>query len=277
MDNQFNLFQLVFQKLLKSLSNERGEVEATPPATEELTPEEQAAKEALEAGQTPPEGEEKLYAGRFKTPEELEESYKHSSQEGIRLAQENKRLQTELQQAQTPKEVAEIKEEIVDLNKHFDADTAKVISEYVDGKIKAGISSGLNNFKAESEGQTAFSKQVTEVWDETKKLYPEAADSKSNLYLRANEILFERGLAQTDASGQLRLLTPFAYRIAVEAASAELSRQVPGNDVLKGKKGRAGAIQGKAGGGTPQGKLSYEQYEKLSDEQKDAYDKSQAK
>ena len=78
--------------------------------------------------------EEKLYAGRFKTPEELEEHYKLSSQEGIRLNQENQRLNQLMQQfqrARTPAKQEAIRGKIDDvLSKHFEPDTAKVLSEW---------------------------------------------------------------------------------------------------------------------------------------------------
>ncbi len=245
--------------------------------TTEENPQEEQQTTQEEQTSTEQQQEEKLFAGRFKTAEEMETGYKESSQEGIRLAKEVTRLTTELQQAKTPKEESEIKEEFVDLNKHFDANTAKVLSGYVSEQIKKGISTGLNDYRKESDGNATFAKQVTENWEKTKELYPDAANPQSKLHIRANEILFERQLAKTDASGQVQLLTPFAYRIAVEAADAELKRQVPENDAQKGKKGRATSIQGKGGGGTSQGTLSYEQYLKLSDDAKDAYDKSQVK
>ena len=109
---------------------------------------------------------------------------------------------------------------------------------------------------------------MSEVWEETKKLFPDVANPKSKLYIRANEILFERKLAVRDDDGTVRLLTPFAYRLAVEAASAELSRQASPS----ANKGRVGAIAGRGSKSTPQGKLTYEQYMALSADAKDAYD-----
>lgn len=215
--------------------------------------------------------EEKVYAGRFKTPEELEEAYRYSSQEGIRLAQELNRLKQQLQQAQTPKQVEAIQDKIDDLTQYFDPETAKVLTGYFKGMLQKE----LQNFQQQSKSQSEFVSQVNEIWEETKKLYPEASDPKSKLYQRANEILFERNLAEMGTDGTVKLLTPFAYRIAVEAASMELSRQAPENAQLQIKKGQATAVQGKGSKATPTGKLTYEQYQALSDEQKDAYDQAQ--
>ena len=221
--------------------------------------------------------EEKLYAGRFKTPEELETGYKQSSQEGVRLSQEVKRLTGLLQQAQTPKEAQVIKDKIDDLAQYFDPETAKILKTYVDGAVQRGIKDGLNSFQEQTRQQGEFQTQVSEIWEETKKLYPDVANPQSKLYLRANEILFERKLAEIGADGTVKLLTPFAYRIAVEAASEELGRQAPQTAETQERKGRATAVQGRASKTVPQGKLTYEQYQALSDEQKDVYDQAQTK
>ena len=213
--------------------------------------------------------EDKLYAGRFKTPEELEEAYKLSSGEGVRLNQELRRLQTQLQQASTPKEKAEIREEITDLTKHFDPETARILNGYVENRIKSALDGFLNQSKVQSE----FQGQVSDVWKETLKLFPDVANQESKLYVRANEILFERNLAEVAPNGEIRLLTPFAYRIATEAASIELGRQASENAGTQAKKGQAGMVQGKGSKGMGAGKLTYDQYNKLSDDEKDAYDK----
>jgi len=217
--------------------------------------------------------QERLYAGRYKTPDELENAYKFSSQEGIRLAQEVQRLNGLLQQAQTPQQREAIQDKIDDLNKYFDPETAKIISGYVDRKVEKRVTEALDNYRQQTKSQSDFENQVTDVWNETKKIYPDVANPNSPLYRRANEILFERGLAEMN-NGILHLLTPFAYRIAVEAAAEESSRQAPANAELQTKKTQATAIQGKGSKSAPQGKLTYEQYKQLPDEDKDAYDQS---
>lgn len=217
---------------------------------------------------TPPVEEEKLLAGRFKTPEELETAYKESSTEGQRLAGEVKRLTQMVQSALTPTEKKEVADKVTDLTKHFDTETARVLSSYFGNLVEQRFAKSSQETQAQSE----FKTQVSENWEETKKLYPEAANPKSKLYVRANEILFERGLAAQDTDGTVRLLTPFAYRIAVEAASLELSRQTSPS----ANKGKVGAIAGRGSKSVGQGKLTYEQYQALpSDEARDAYDKSQ--
>ena len=138
------------------------------------------------------------------------------------------------------------------------------------------IQEALENYVQTSRSQSEFQTQVNQSWEETKKLYPDVANPQSKLYVRANEILFERGLAKVDdGSGQVQLLTPFAYRIAVEAASAELSRQAPQEAQAQTRKSQAGAVQGRASNFSPKGKLTYDQYSRLSDEEKDAYDRQQ--
>ena len=214
--------------------------------------------------------EEKLYAGKYKTPEELEEAYTNSNREATRMAQELKRLNTLLQQASTPEKKEAIEEKIDDLTKHFDPETARILQGYFGNLVK----SELEKLQETTRTQGEFQKQVTDVWDETKKLFPDVANPNSKLYVRANEILFERGLAEVDATGKIRLLSPFAYRMATEAAYSELGMKASEDAGVKAKKGQAGMVQGKGSKGFGGGKLTYEQYQKLSDEEKDTYDKS---
>ncbi|KKN09687.1 hypothetical protein LCGC14_1044180 [marine sediment metagenome] len=218
---------------------------------------------------TPEVTPEKLYAGKYKTPEELESAYASSNSEATRMAQEIKRLNTLIQKA-PPQQKEAIQDKIDDLSKYFDPETAKILTTYTKDKIAEAIKTERQSWK----GDTDFVKQVTDVWEETKKLYPEAANPQSKLYLRANEILFERNLAEISEDGTVQLLTPFAYRIAVEAASAELGRQAPANAETKNKKGRAVQVAGKGSIIRTGGKLSYAEYMKLDDDAKDAYDKS---
>ena len=271
-ENQLNLFQLGFRGFLKMLRDERGETPVTTPREPEgLNPPaiEQPPKGTEETPPvTPPVEEEKLYAGKYKTPEELEAGYENSNREATRMAQEIKRLTGMVQSALTPGEKKEVEEKVTDLTKHFDPETARVLSNYFGNLVEQRLAKSSQETREQSDFQT----QVSTVWEETKKLFPEAANPKSKLYIRANEILFERNLATQAADGTVQLLTPFAYRIAVEAASVELSRQTS----VSGKKGKVGAIQGPGSKVTTQGKLTYEQYMALpSDEARDAYDKAQ--
>jgi len=216
------------------------------------------------------EKEERLYAGKYKTPEELEGAYESSNREATRMAQEIKRLTTLSQQTLTPEKKEAIQDEINDLTKYFDPDTAKILTGYIDNKLKTSI----GGFQEQSRVQGEFQKEVSDVWGETVKVYPDAANKDSKLYVRANEILFERKLAEIDGENNIRLLTPFAYRIAVEAAYQELGRQSSEIAATNVKKNQANKIQGKGSKAQGGGKLTYEQYQKLSDEAKDAYDKS---
>ncbi len=228
-----------------------------PPKGTEVTPE-----------VTPIVEEEKLFAGKYKTVEELESGYANSNQEATRMAQEIKRLTQMVKSSLTPGEKKEVEDKVTDLTKHFDPETSRVLSNYFGNLVDKRFTKGSEETQAQSDFQT----QVSESWEETKKLYPEAANPKSKTYIRANEIMFERNLATIDEAGTVVLLTPFAYRIAVEAASLELSRQTSPS----ANKGKVGAIAGKGSTPTAQGKLTYEQYMALpSDEARDAYDKSQ--
>lgn len=232
---------------------------------EQENPEQNPPVESSE--QTSPEAqeEERLYAGRFKTDTELEEGYKQSSQEGIRLAQEVKTLREQLSQ---PKQKEVIQDKLDDLSGYFDADTAKVISGYTERKIQAA----LNQYTEKSQAEVSFTTQVTESWDETKKIYPEAADPNSKLYQLADKILFEKGLAVRE-NGTVKLMTPFAYRIAVDSAWAELGRQAPEDGKLKTKKNQATALGGRGSRSAGGGKMTYDQYRAMSDDEKDAYDR----
>lgn len=216
-----------------------------------------------------PSAGEKLLAGKYKSPEELEQGYISSNREATRMAQEISRLTTELQQARTPKQVAEVKEEISDITKHFEPETAKILKAWGENLVNTAI----QNYSQTSTQENEFRTQVTEIWEETKKVYPDVTKPNSELYKRADQILFERKLAFMD-NGILRLITPFAYRIAVEAAAEELSRQAPAQAATQTKKNQATFVPGRGSHGLPSGKLTYAQYSELSDEEKDAYDQS---
>lgn len=243
----------------------QGKAEGTETQTQENEGQENAGTENVNQ-----QAEEKLYAGVFKTPEELEQGYVNSNKEATRMAQEIKRLNTALQQAATPAKREAIQDKIDDLTKYFDPDTAKILSTWT----KQQIAEAISKDRESSTRDTEFRSQVSENWEETKKLFPDLTNQQSKLYVRANEILFERGLAEVDGEGNIRLLTPFAYRIATEAASIELGRLASENIGTQVKKGQAGMVQGKGSKGSGGGNLTYEQYNKLSDEEKDAYDRN---
>ncbi len=209
--------------------------------------------------------EEKLYAGRFKTPEELEEHYKLSSTEGQRLAAEVKRLQSLVKGASAQPMQPHNKQGGYD--GFFDNDTDKA--------LEWKIQNLLTSYAQSQKSEESYRKQVAESWEDTKKEYPDLANQQSELFQLADKILFERGLATKDeATGVLTLATPFAYRIAVDAAYAQLSKQAPAKQALAAKKGQATAISGRSTSGyVPTGRLTDDQYGKLSEDEKDAYDK----
>ena len=238
-------------------------VKPTPPVVEQPKVETEPT-----APVTPVVEEEKLLAGKYKTVEELEAGYSSSNSEATRMAQEINRLKQMVQSSLTPGEKQEVKEKVIDLDKHFDPETSRVLNSYFSQLVDKRVTDTAQATKEQSDFQT----QVTSNWQETLKAYPEAADTKGKLYLRANEILFERGLASVDQAGKVVLVTPFAYRMAVEAASLELSKQA----TPSANKTKINAIAGKGGKSAPQGKLTYESYMALpSDEERDAYDQSQ--
>jgi hypothetical protein len=243
-----------------------------PNGTTQPNPEEEVLETAGEeqvAGQgAPVEGEPKLYAGRYRTPEELEEGYKNSSTEGKRLFAEVQRLQAIVQKAQgqgTTQPGSQPQPKGQGYENFFDKDTSEA--------IKWVIRNNLHEFAQSQKSEESYRKKVADVWEETKKEYPDLNNQSSELFQLADKILFERGLASRDAEGTLILATPYAYRIAVDAAYASLSKQAPTRAAQAVKKGQATAVSGRATGGyTPTGRLTEEQYNKLSDEQKDAYD-----
>jgi len=219
------------------------------------------------AGQAQGQVEPYLYAGRTSDPKELERLYGESSNEGKRLAAEVKRLQEIVQSIQgqnraTPVQPSPNKGGYEDF---FDKET--------DAAIKWYIRNHLNEFAQSQKSESAYQKQVADCWAETLKEYPDLNNQQSELFQLADKILFERGLATRDDSGVLILATPYAYRIAVDAAYAQLSKQAPNKQAIVAKKGQATSVSGRATGGyTPTGVLTEETYNKLSDEQKDAYD-----
>lgn len=244
-----------------------GATQTNPQETEEVQalpgqeiPQQEGDFQAVE------ETQPKLFAGKYKTPEELEEAYTNSNREATRMAQELKRLNAVVQQIQS-KPVNQQKP-TTGFESFFDDDTREAIKWY--------IQNALAEFAQSQKSQTAFERQVTEVWENTKRDYPEVADPQSELYQLADKLLMENGLATYDQNGQLVLMTPHAYRIAVEAAYAQLAKKAPETQEAGMKKNRAVAVQGKTTRTIPTGKLTLEQYNKLPDEEKDRYDAQQA-
>src|SRR3990167_7993194 len=82
----------------------------------------------------PNAGQEKLYAGRFKTPEELEEHYKLSSQEGVRLSGELKRVMAVIQGLQNP-QGAGTKPQTKGFEGFFDADTESALKWFIQNHL----------------------------------------------------------------------------------------------------------------------------------------------
>ncbi len=153
---------------------------------------------------------------KYKTVEDLESGYANSNQEATRMAQEIKRLTGMVQSSLTPGEAKVVEDKVTDLTKHFDAETAKVLNNYFKTLVDNRFATNNQATKEESD----FNTQVSKNWEETKKLFPEVVDPKGKLYIRANEIMFERGLAKMEGETVV-LTTPFAYRMSVEAASVE--------------------------------------------------------
>ncbi len=230
--------------------------------TRETNPQEEGGLDPIMEGQ----GEEpKLYAGKYKTPEELEEAYSNSNKEATRMAQEIKRLSGIAQTAGRPS----VKPEVSNPEKSgfagfFDKDTEAAINWLFQNHI--------TDFATSQKSQSAYVNQVSEIWDQTKKEYPDLNNPESELFRLADRLLFERGLAERKENGDIALVTPYAYRIAVEAASTILSKELPAKQAMNVKKNQATAVSGRATGFTPQGKLSLEAYNKLSEEDKDKYD-----
>ena len=239
----------------------------TPPNPQETEGQEPIGGQAEPVGGTQGVEEPRLFAGRYKTPEELEEGYKQSSNEGKRLFQEVQRLNAIVQSFQkqgTPQQ-GQPQGKQGGYDGFFDVDTLAALKWLINGH--------LTEYSQARESESEFQRQVSAVWEETKKEYPDLNDQNSELFQLADKILFERGLASRNDKGQLILITPYAYRIAVDTAYAQLSKQTPTRTAQAVKKGQATAVSGRATSGyVPTGRLTDEQYNKLTDEQKDAYD-----
>lgn len=207
------------------------------------------------------QGEPRLFAGKYKTQEELEEAYINSNREATRMAQVLKQLTAQLTGKPAVKTDGSVK---VGYEEFFDKETGDA--------LKWLIQNHLAEFATSQKSHDSYVRQVGEIWAQTQKDFPDVANSESELFKLADRILFERGLAERNEKGELILATPYAYRIAVEAASTILAQQAPQKQAVGLRKTQATAISGRATGFTPQGKLTPEAYGKLSDEDKDKYD-----
>lgn len=152
----------------------------------------------------------------------------------------------------------------------------------MEGHTKKQIQAALAEFRQESVFMTEFNSQVTEARNKSLAEFGDefefAKDGKFNtaspLYKLANEILTAK-YAQFNPDGTFHKYTsPEAEYMATVEAYAIMAKRAKQPQPDKGK---LGAIQGK--GSKSAGvarKLSYEEYNKLTNEQKDAYDLSQA-
>ena len=160
----------------------------------------------------------------------------------------------------------------------YDPDFRKNLKVYTQRQID----SALNKFNERNTFVESYNKGVTSARDKCIKEfgsdYEYAKDGKFNpaspLYKLADEILTTK-YAQFQPDGTFyRYTTPDAeYLATVEAYAIITKRAAQGN--VQGKT-KLGAIQGKgtSGAGGKKG-LSYEEYSKLSDSEKDAYDMGQ--
>ncbi len=242
---------------------------AEPNVVTQPNPDVQEGLEPLGEGEGQGEGqpaveEPRLLAGKYKTPEELEEAYANSNREATRMAQVLKQLTAQLTGKPTVQPDGPAK---TGFEGFFDKETGDA--------LKWLIQNHLAEFATSQKSHESYTRQVSEIWAQTQKDFPDVTDSESELFKLADKILFERGLAERNDKGELVLATPYAYRIAVEAASTILAQQAPQKLAVGLKKTQATAVSGRATGFTPQGKLTPEQYDKLSDEDKDKYDQWQ--
>ncbi|MEK7062449.1 MAG: hypothetical protein AAB946_00270 [Patescibacteria group bacterium] len=162
--------------------------------------------------------------------------------------------------------------------KGYDPEFVKAL----DGYTKKQITDAIAEFKKESVFMTECNSQVTEARNKSLTEFGSefefAKDGKFNtespLYKLANEILTAK-YAQFNPDGTFHKYTsPEAeYMATVEAYAimAKRAKQAPPD------KGKLNAIQGKGSKAAGVKRvLAYEEYNKLTNEQKDAYDLSQA-
>lgn len=168
-------------------------------------------------------------------------------------------------------------EDVEKLLEGYDPDFRKDLGGYVTRQVQQGI----NRFREESSFMSEYnssltqarSKSLEEFGSEFEYAKNGSFNQNSPLYKMANEILVNK-YAQFNPDGSFaRYTTPEAeYLSTVEAYAILMKRSKSGQP----NTGPLNAIQGK---GTKAGGvkkvLSYDEYSKLSDEQKDAYDAQQ--
>ncbi len=162
--------------------------------------------------------------------------------------------------------------------KGYDPEFVKAL----DGYTRKQIETAISQYRQESVFMTEYNSQITAARNKSMEEFGDEFDfakggkfnTESPLYKLANEILTAK-YAQFNPDGTFhKYTTPDAeYMSTVEAYAiiSKRAKQQPPD------KGRLNAIQGK--GSKAAGvarKLGYEEYSKLSDEQKDAYDLSQS-
>lgn len=159
----------------------------------------------------------------------------------------------------------------------YDPEFKKAIGGYVNKRVKDAI----GEFRQESvflneynSGVTnARSKALEEFGDEYEYAKNGKFNNASPLYKLANEILTEEYAQFNPDRTFHKYTTPDAEYLSTVKAYAILSKRSKQPPTEKGK---MGAIQGKGTkSGAGKGTLTYEEYSKLSDADKDAYDLSQ--
>ncbi len=160
----------------------------------------------------------------------------------------------------------------------YDPEFRKALSGYTQKQIDAAIT----KYRQESVFMTDFNSQVTEARNKSLAEFGSefefAKDGKFNpespLYKLANDILTNK-YAQFNPDGTFHKYTfPDAEYMATVEAYAIMARRAKQNPPVN--KGQLNAIQGK--GSKSAGvreQLGFEEYSKLTSEQKDAYDASQ--
>ena len=171
--------------------------------------------------------------------------------------------------------------EVIDFDKEleaYDPNFRKVLSGYVQKQITNGIEGFSKQYREQAEYHSILTSTRKQILDEFGTEFDFAKGNDFNfdspLYQLANEILTVKyAIANPDGSFY-RYSTPEAERLATLEAYAILSKRMKQQPPQE--KGKLGAIQGK---GTKsagvKGKLSYEDYSKLSEAEKDAYDMAQ--
>lgn len=161
----------------------------------------------------------------------------------------------------------------------YDPDFRKSLGGYVSKQIQSALSEFQRTQASMTEYNSSMiaarSKAVEEFGDEFEFAKNGKMNPDSALYKLSNEILTAK-YAQFNPDGTFfRYNNPEAeYLSTVEAYAilAKRSKQNPQPD-----KSKLNAIQGKGSKQTGvKGKLSYDEYSKLTDEQKDAYDLQQS-